>query len=72
LWHFSCPLYFSSFIEGYKNFRAKPPNSKPVNLYFAPGLEYRILFIKTALGLQLMLARENERLKIFWTEIIAE
>src|SRR5688572_12528528 len=32
----------------------------------------RILFIKTPLGLQLMLARDTDRLRIFWTEIIAE
>jgi hypothetical protein len=32
----------------------------------------RILFIKTPLGLELMLARDNDQLRIFWTEIIAE
>jgi hypothetical protein len=32
----------------------------------------RVLFIKTPLGLQLMLARDTDRLRIFWTEIIAE
>jgi len=32
----------------------------------------RILFTKTPIGLQLMLARDNDRLKIFWTEIMAE
>jgi hypothetical protein len=32
----------------------------------------RILFMKTPLGLQLMLARDNDRLRIFWTEIITE
>ena len=32
----------------------------------------RILFVKTPFGLHLMLARDNDRLKIFWTEIIAE
>jgi hypothetical protein len=32
----------------------------------------RILFMKTPIGLQLMLARDNDRLKIFWTEILAE
>jgi len=32
----------------------------------------RVLFIKTPLGLHLMLARDNDRLKIFWTEIIAD
>jgi hypothetical protein len=37
---------------------------------FARGT--RILFIKTPLGLQLMLARDGERLKIFWTEIMAD
>ena len=37
---------------------------------FAKGT--RILFIKTPLGLQLMLARDGDRLRIFWTEIIAD
>ena len=37
---------------------------------FAKGT--RILFIKTPLGLQFMLARDGDRLKIFWTEIIAD
>ena len=37
---------------------------------FAKGT--RILFIKTPLGLQLMLARDGDRLKIFWTEIMAD
>jgi hypothetical protein len=32
----------------------------------------RVLFIRTAIGLQLMLARDPERLKIFWTEMSAE
>lgn len=32
----------------------------------------RVLFIKTPLGLQLMLARDRNKLKIFWTEIIAD
>ena len=32
----------------------------------------RVLFVKTPLGLQLMLARDNERLRIFWTEIMAQ
>ncbi|MFN2406729.1 MAG: hypothetical protein ABR594_11800 [Pyrinomonadaceae bacterium] len=32
----------------------------------------RILFIKTPLGLELMLARDTDRLRIFWTEIIAQ
>jgi len=32
----------------------------------------RVLFIRTPIGLQLMLARDAERLRIFWTEIITE
>jgi len=52
--------------------------------FFSPHLEViegeffdfpkgtRILIIKTPLGLQLMLARDRNRLKIFWTEIIAD
>jgi CBS domain-containing protein len=32
----------------------------------------RILFMKTPLGLQLMLAKDDSQLKIFWTEIIAD
>ena len=32
----------------------------------------RILFINTPVGLQLMLARDTDRLRIFWTEIIAD
>ena len=32
----------------------------------------RIIIVKTPLGLRLMLARDNNRLKIFWTEIIAD
>ena len=28
----------------------------------------RILFIKTPIGLQLMVARDGERLKVFWTK----
>lgn len=40
--------------------------------FFSFPKNTRILFIKTPVGLQLMLARDAERLKIFWTEIIAE
>jgi hypothetical protein len=32
----------------------------------------RILMVKTALGLELMLTKENDRLKVFWSEIIHE
>ena len=32
----------------------------------------RVLFIKTPIGLQLMLARDGDRLRIFWTEIITD
>ena len=37
---------------------------------FAKGT--RILFIRTPLGLQLMLAKDGDRLRIFWTEIITD
>ncbi len=37
---------------------------------FARGT--RVLFMKTPLGLQLLLARDGDRLKIFWTEIMAD
>jgi hypothetical protein len=30
----------------------------------------QILFVKTAIGLELMLTRENDRLKVFWSEIV--
>lgn len=33
-------LYFRDFVERYKGFKTKALNTKPVNLYFAPGLEY--------------------------------
>lgn len=33
-------LYFKNFVERYKRFKAKELNTKPVNLYFAPGLDY--------------------------------
>ena len=33
-------LYFSDFVERYKNFKTKALNTRPVDLYFAPGLEY--------------------------------
>jgi len=32
----------------------------------------RVLFMNTPIGLQLMLARDADRLRIFWTELIAE
>ncbi len=32
----------------------------------------RILYLKTPIGLQLMLARDGNKLKIFWTKIIAD
>lgn len=32
----------------------------------------RVLFINTPIGLQLMLARDADRLKIFWSEVIAK
>lgn len=37
---------------------------------FAKGT--RLLFINTPVGLRLMLARDGDKLKIFWTEIIAD
>lgn len=40
--------------------------------YFGFPKGTRILTVKTPLGLRLMLARDNNRLKIFWTEIIAD
>lgn len=40
--------------------------------YFGFPKGTRILTVKTPLGLYLMLARDNNRLKIFWTEIIAD
>ena len=33
-------LYFSDFIERYRNFKANDAGAKPVDLYFAPGLDY--------------------------------
>src|SRR4026208_1028577 len=33
-------FYFDGFIERYKSFKTKELNTKPVDLYFAPGLEY--------------------------------
>jgi hypothetical protein len=32
----------------------------------------RVLFIRTPIGLQLMLARDAGRLRIFWTEILSD
>lgn len=40
--------------------------------YFGFPKGTRIIMVKTLLGLRLMLARDNNRLKIFWTEIIAD
>jgi hypothetical protein len=39
--------------------------------YFGFPKNTRILFINTAIGLQLMLAKDTDRLRIFWTEIIS-
>lgn len=39
--------------------------------FFSFPKNTRILFINTPVGLQLMLARDAERLRIFWTELIA-
>ena len=33
-------LYFSDFVERYKKFKAKDLNADPIDLYFAPGLDY--------------------------------
>jgi hypothetical protein len=30
----------------------------------------RILFVKTPLGFELMLAKEQDRLRVFWTEVL--
>jgi hypothetical protein len=32
----------------------------------------RIVYVKTPIGLQLLLAKDNGRYKIFWTEILAD
>jgi hypothetical protein len=40
--------------------------------YFEFSKGTRLLFINTPLGLRLMLARDGDKLKIFWTEIIAD
>jgi hypothetical protein len=40
--------------------------------YFEFPKGTRLLFINTPLGLRLMLARDGNKLKIFWTEIIAD
>jgi len=40
--------------------------------FFSFPKNTRILFMKTPLGLQLMLAKDADRLRIFWTEIIAQ
>ena len=39
--------------------------------FFGFPTNTRILFVNTPVGLQLMLARDADRLRIFWTEIIA-
>ena len=39
--------------------------------FFSFPKNTRILFINTPIGLQLMLARDADRLRIFWTEVIA-
>jgi len=33
-------LYFGDFVERYKSFKTKELPTKPVDLYFAPGLDY--------------------------------
>ena len=39
-------LYFKDFIERYKSFKTKQLNTKPVDLYFAPGLDYNSQLIE--------------------------
>ena len=39
--------------------------------FFSFPKDTRILFMNTPLGLRLMLARDADRLKIFWTEVVA-
>jgi len=39
--------------------------------FFSFPKNTRILFMNTPIGLQLMLARDGDRLRIFWTELIA-
>jgi hypothetical protein len=41
-------LYFSGFVERYKSFKIKELNQKPVDLYFAPGLDYSSHLLATA------------------------
>jgi hypothetical protein len=42
-------LYFADFVERYKAFKSKSLNStKPIDLYFAPGLEYNSQLLTTA------------------------
>jgi hypothetical protein len=40
--------YFSDFAERYKNFKLHDLSSKPVDLYFAPGLDYSSPLLATA------------------------
>ena len=41
-------FYFRDFVERYKGFKAKALNSKHVDLYFAPGLEYNSQLLTAA------------------------
>jgi hypothetical protein len=50
----------------------KPEVAVTDDEYFGFPKGTRIIIVKTPLGLRLMLARDNNRLKIFWTEIIAD
>jgi hypothetical protein len=40
--------------------------------FFSFPKNTRILFMNTPIGLQLMIARDADRLRIFWTEVIAD
>lgn len=40
--------YFSDFVERYKSFKVLQLNSKQVDLYFAPGLDYSSALLATA------------------------
>lgn len=41
-------LYFSDFVERYRTFKTKTLKTKPVDLYFAPGLEYNSQLLTAA------------------------
>lgn len=57
-------------IKGDKFFKPRIKVTDDDTFGFPKGT--RILFMKTPLGLQMMLARDDSQLKIFWTEIIVD